>query len=162
VKTIALIILVGAIVRHCSSFWIGDLLGVDARIVFYILGGYWELVLACVIAYLTWRSEWWPMIAFGCVIFGTEGLQMGVCRMFAEGGKGNLCSVATGLPIGATATALYASCVCYFSRVDTMKLPMVLIPLIASADVAYQVSPLAGGVTLSICVALRGLHGRTL
>lgn len=161
-RIIALIILVGAFVRHCTSFWWGDLIGVDARVVFYVLGGFWEFVLAGVIAYLAWKKPYFHIIAFGCFMFGTEGLQMGICRIFAEGGRGNICDVATGLPVGATLTALYNLNVCYFSRMDMRKFPMPLIPLIASADVSYQVHPFAGVALLATSYAVWRCNERKL
>jgi hypothetical protein len=161
-RFIAFLLLIGVFVRHDSSAWIADLLGANQKAVFYVQGGLWEAVLACVIAWLVPKGPYRYMVLMACIIEITEGLQMAVCQSLTASASGNLCDNLTGFPIGATLTALYTFNICYFSRFDMMKLPMILIPLIASAEVAYLVHPAWGAVVLAVCIALRNVgDGRT-
>jgi len=162
-KYLAYILLIGVFIRHDTSRWISDLTGVRQAVIFYIQGGFWEATLGAVVWFLLKEpSPYRDMAVMGCIFEISEGLQIGICRMFAEGGHGNVCDYWSGLPVGATLTALYAVNICYKSPFDMLKLPMILIPLIASAEVAYLVHPLAGGVVLAVCIALRSARGRAL
>lgn len=154
--------MIGVFVRHDSSAWIADLLVANQKAVFYVQGGLWEAILACVIVWLLPRGPYRYMALLACIIEVTEGLQMAVCQSLTVSASGNLCDNLTGFPVGATLTTLYVFNVCYFAHFDMLKLPMILIPLIASAEVAYLVHPLAGGIVLAICIAIRSVRGRTL
>ena len=162
-KHVAYVLLIGVFIRHDTSLWLADLTGKKASLIFYALGGLWEAMLASVIWLLIAdrkAAAYKHLAVLGCIFAISEGLQMSVCRVLAEPGKGNLCDSLTGLPVGATLTSLYTFNVCYFSGLDMTKLPMLLVPLIASAEVAYLVSPMVGLIVFASCYALWSLHGR--
>lgn len=163
-KYLAILLLIAVYLRHNTSYWISDLSGMSPRGVFYVLGGLWEALLAGVIVVLAYqkKSAWWHLLAFACFIAIIEGLQMSACRIIGNSGPRNICDSVSGLPIGATLTSLYTFNVCYFSGVDVMKLPMLLVPLIAAAEVAYLVGPVWGLGVLATCFAIRGVRGRAL
>jgi hypothetical protein len=163
-KYIAAILIVGGFIRHNSSLWLQDLTGVSVKAIFFILGGAWEAILALVIVWLLWnlkRNAYWHLAVMGCVLEIVEGSQIAVCRMLATPGKGNLCDILTGVPVGATLTAFYSVILCYFlggEKMTNVKI-YVLVPVLASAEVAYLTNPLAGLVLLAVSLALWSRHG---
>jgi len=166
-KYLAYLLLIGAFFRHNTSNWIAAITGANPRAIFYIEGGLWEAALCALVLGFIWEWYWREdayryMAVMGCLYGMGEGLQMSVCRLFADAGHGNLCDSWTGLPVGATTTSLYTFYICYFSPLDMRKAPMVFVPLIASAGVMYLVNWQAGLAVLAVCLALRGRHGRTL
>jgi len=103
VKWLGPVLLVGVFARH-NLAW--SLPGYNPQAWFYMLGGLWEMLLCSILlltlpAYALFRVAMWIGIL--------EGLQVTLCRAATTGpiASGNLCDSLTGLPIGATMTALY-------------------------------------------------------
>ncbi len=108
-KWLGSILLVGVFIRH-NTAW--SLPGYSPQAWFYILGGFWEMLLCLVI--LTKVTE--PLAIAAMWIGILEGAQVSVCRLLTSDitkVQGNLCDSLTGLPIGATMTALYLLIVCW-------------------------------------------------
>jgi len=70
-------------------------------------------MILCTIMLLTLPAQ--ALIKAAMWIGILEGAQVSACRLATTGpiGKGNLCDNLTGLPIGATMTALYLGIVCW-------------------------------------------------
>ena len=105
------ILLVGVFLRHNSSF---SLPGYSPQAWFYILGGLWEVVLC----FLLLRFITIPLGIAALWIGILEGAQVSVCRLATQDitqipKSANLCDILSGLPIGATMTALYLGIVCW-------------------------------------------------
>lgn len=107
-KSVALLLMAGMILRHNSANVLAPVFGTHPGWVFYVLGGLWEIVLAFVIALFAVKeapSKWKTLIYAVCAAFAIEGLLMFACAPFASSGP--LCTNATGIPIEATTSTLY-------------------------------------------------------
>jgi hypothetical protein len=160
-KTLAVLVLVGVFIRHGSANWIHDLTNFPVRGAFYILGGLWESLLCAIVALLVWnrpKDGWWALLVMGCLVGIVEGLMMVIGRLMVTPSGPNLFDTLTGLQVGATAMSLYAMVICYWH--NNMKKTVLLVPVIASAEVSYLVNPIAGIALFSTCYALWGWNGR--
>jgi hypothetical protein len=106
------ILLVGVFLRHDTSQWLP---GYSPQAWFYVLGGLWEIAL-CVVVLVALPGI--PLLTAAMWIGVLEGSQISTCRLLTADitavPKGsNLCDHLTGLPIGATMTALYLGIVCW-------------------------------------------------
>ena len=104
-RWLASILLIGVFARHNLAF---SLPGYSPAAWFYILGGMWEACL-CFSLMLFLKA---PLVLAALWIGILEGAQISTCRLLTADitqiPKGaNLCDHLTGLPIGATMTALY-------------------------------------------------------
>ena len=120
-RWIAVILLVGVFTRHNTALWLASGSSLSPQAVFYILGGVWEIVLCGVLAAILLAAErtLWRYLALVAVTVGiAEASQMSVCRLAISdiarlAPDQNLCDYLTGLPVGATLTALYLLAIAY-------------------------------------------------
>ncbi len=110
-KWLGPLLLVGVFLRHNTSGWFP---AYSPQAWFYILGGLWEMIL-CAVLFLFLRA---PLAIAALWIGILEGAQVSICRLLtadiSQVPKGaNLCDHLTGLPIGATMTALYLGIICW-------------------------------------------------
>jgi hypothetical protein len=106
------ILLVGVFIRHNTASWFP---GYSPAAWFYIFGGMWEILLCALFLFLVRGSG---LVTSALWIGILEGAQVSACRLLttdiSQVPKGaNLCDHLTGLPIGATMTALYLGIVCW-------------------------------------------------
>ena len=122
-KFIAALLLFGVFARHDTAYWLNDLTGMHPVTVFYMMGGFWEVILCSVVIslLLTQKNGFYRHIAILAMGMGIlEGFQIGICSILAQGRmpfvpKGqNVCDFISGVPIGATMVGLYILVVCYF------------------------------------------------
>jgi integral membrane sensor domain MASE1 len=109
-KWLGSLLLVGVFLRHDTSQWLP---GYSPAAWFYVLGGLWEITLCA--SLLIWVSQT-SLLTAALWIGILEGAQVSVCRLATKDidavhGQ-NLCDALTGLPVGATMTALYLGIVC--------------------------------------------------
>jgi len=109
-RWLGLILLVGVFTRHDTAW---SLPGYSPQAWFYVLGGFWEMLLC--LALLTMVTAPFAIAALWIGIL--EGAQLSACRLLtadisAAPKNANLCDHLTGLPIGATMTGLYVILVC--------------------------------------------------
>src|SRR5437870_2954674 len=105
-KWLGPILLVGVFLRHDTSQWLP---GYTPGAWFYVLGGLWEMILCGSLLALIGG---YPLAIAALWIGILEGAQVSTCRLLMTDitkvpRGGNLCDALTGLPIGATMTALY-------------------------------------------------------
>lgn len=117
-KYLAVFLTLVAYLRHDTSYWVGEWLGISPKAAFYVLGGIQETILWALLAgfILMLRNQIWRSLALGaCVIGMVEGLMIPVCRLALRGPHtGNTCDYLTGLPIGGVFVAVYTLLVCLF------------------------------------------------
>jgi len=114
-KYLAILLLVGVVVRHNTAYEVASLTGISPPGAFYVLGGLWESILCAVVLIIAWqqRQTVYRSAILGAMAIGIiEGLQMSVCRAciknMADVPKGvNICDYLTGFPVGATVASLY-------------------------------------------------------
>jgi hypothetical protein len=99
------ILLIGVFLRHDTALWLPNWYTPAAW--FYVLGSLWEIAL-CAVLLSFLRVSSLATVALWIGIL--ESGQAATCRLLTSDitkVKGNLCDSLTGLPIGATMTALY-------------------------------------------------------
>ena len=112
-KWLACALLVGVFARHDTSIFLSHHTEFSARVWFYVLGGWWEMMLCGVLlVLLQWASGRWRYIAMSALWVGIlEAAQMtcqlAVPNMALIPKETNLCDHVTGLPIGFLMTSLY-------------------------------------------------------
>ena len=111
-KWLGPILLIGVFARHDLTW----LPGYSPQEWFYILGGFWELLLCSTLLVCIARPL--PSLLTAAMWIGIlEGSQVAVCGALmghARAPKGTPeCDYLSGLPIGATMTALYLGIICW-------------------------------------------------
>ena len=120
-KWLAVLLLLGFFIRHMGVGCIAAESHMTQAAVFYILGGFWEVVLCSALLLIAWgcKASIWRNLTMAAMGIGiSEGLQVGVCRMCISDIKAvptgvNLCDYLTGLPIGISLVCLYFFILCW-------------------------------------------------
>ena len=151
VKWLAVILLVGVFVRHDTAYTLADMTGFNPKAIFYVLGGWWEAILAAIILQFVRqrpeRNVYWHLSIFACLVTICESLQM-TCQLFTGSTTGNVCDNLSRLPIGATMTALYVLFACW--RWPGQP-PVAVLTLVAGGELFFLTNSIA--VTIGVIAA---------
>jgi hypothetical protein len=116
-RVVALILLGGVFIANDTANWLAERSHFSAAWLFYMLQGWWVLVLSCVLLVfilLQPPSIWKNISVFSLVVSMVEAGQIPLCRAAVDDIKNvpagvDLCDYVTGVPIGAATTTLYAA-----------------------------------------------------
>jgi hypothetical protein len=121
VRLVAILLLVGVLMRHASARWLADMLGYPVGGMEYMLSGAFDILLCGVLLLMIWHmaNSLWRRLAIAALVIGMmEGAQITVCRacisdisMVPKGT--NLCDYLVGFPMGPALIVMYAIVVCY-------------------------------------------------